>query len=257
MISALLKISLFKRLIPSLSIKILKLLKKNRGYFNIKNTIMFLDFLDPIDREIILSQEFEKLEFNFLKTQIKNHKINNFLDVGANCGYYSIFIAKEISDINIFSFEPNKEAYLKFKKTLKVNPKLSKKIKLRNFGLSNTSNQLEMQSMVKHGYSQTGGSSIIQDNKYKNFKTFFAQFKIGDECIKLNNKIIAVKIDVERHEINVLQGLKELLQNNKIILQIEIVDNNFDVVHNFLKSFGYQSIISIKERSNYFYSNII
>ena len=75
MISKLIKLPLLKRIIPSLSIRILKLLKKNRGYFKIDNFEMFLDFLDPIDREIILSQEFEKQEIKFLVEQIKINKI--------------------------------------------------------------------------------------------------------------------------------------------------------------------------------------
>ena len=55
---------------------------------------MFLDFLDPIDREIILSQEFEKKEINFLMNQIEYNNINYFIDVGANCGYSSLKISK-------------------------------------------------------------------------------------------------------------------------------------------------------------------
>ena len=39
--------------------QVLKFIKKNRGYFRIENTLMYLDFLDPIDREIILYQKFE------------------------------------------------------------------------------------------------------------------------------------------------------------------------------------------------------
>ena len=116
---------------------------------------MFLDFLDPIDREIIIYQEFEAIEFSFLVAQINKNKINHFIDVGANCGYYSLNIAKEIKKINILSFEPNEEAYLKFYKTLYRNPILSKKINLRKFGLSNKNEKMLMQSKVKFGYSQT------------------------------------------------------------------------------------------------------
>jgi precorrin-6B methylase 2 len=79
---------------------------------------MFLDFLDPIDREIILSQEFEKQEIDFLINQIELNKINYFLDVGANCGYYSLKISKEIPNIKILSFEPNIEAFTKFRKNI-------------------------------------------------------------------------------------------------------------------------------------------
>ena len=255
MIISLLKIPFLKRLIPSLSIKILRLLKKNRGYFKIKDINMFLDFLDPIDRELILYQEYENEEFNFLKSQIENNKINHFLDVGANCGYYSIFIAKEINNISVLSFEPNKEAYLKFVNTLNVNQKLSEKIELKNFGLSDFSTKLEMQSMVKHGYSQTGGSSVIKKDKHKNFDTFHAYFKNGDECINFKNSKIAIKIDVEGHEMNVLLGLSNLLQKNKIILQIEIDNNNFISVNKFLDTLKFKFIFKSHERSNYFYTN--
>ena len=216
---------------------------------------MFLDFLDPIDREIILHQEFESLEINYLIKQINNNKINYFLDVGANCGYYSINIAKEISDIIILSFEPNDEAYFKFLKSLEKNPELSKKIKLEKFGLSNKSTKLKMQSMVKFGYAQTGGSSVTNNNEIENNLNFFADFKIGDEVVKLNNEKIAIKIDVEGHELYVLEGIKKILQKNKCILQIEIFSKNFEIVNIFLLSFGYKLFYEIKNRSNYFYSN--
>ena len=71
MFSSLIKIPILKRIIPSLGLKILKILKKNRGYFKIKDTKMFLDFLDPIDKQIILNQEYEKLEINYLIKEIK------------------------------------------------------------------------------------------------------------------------------------------------------------------------------------------
>ncbi|MDC0353598.1 FkbM family methyltransferase [Candidatus Pelagibacter sp.] len=255
MISKLIKFPVLKRLIPSLSIRILRLLKKNRGYFTVKNTQMFLDFLDPIDREMILYQEFEVLEFNFLIKQINENKINYFLDVGANCGYYSINISKKKSGINVLAFEPNEEAYFKFSKTLEKNPYLSKKIDLKKFGLSNKDSRLLMQSKIKFGYSQTGGSSVINKNKIDNGSTFFADFKIGDENIEITNQKIAIKIDVEGHEFNVLQGIKKILQKNKCIILIEIFDINFESVNNFLSSFGYKLFYDLKKRSNYFYKN--
>ena len=89
MISTLLKIPIFKRLIPSLAIKVLKFLKKNRGYFKIENTFMYLDFLDPIDREIILYQKFESEEVSDLLNLMQKNSIKKFFDIGANCGYYS------------------------------------------------------------------------------------------------------------------------------------------------------------------------
>ena len=255
MISKLLKFPLLKRIIPSLSIRLLRLLNKNRGYFKINEFKMFLDFLDPIDREIILSQEFEKKEIDVLINQIKYNNINYFIDVGANCGYYSLIISNEISNIKVLAFEPNIEAYSKFSKSLKENIDLSKKITLENFGLSNLSAKLKMQSMIKFGYAQTGGTSIINENENtKNF-TFLANFKIADNFIKLTNEKISIKIDVEGHELNVLEGMKNIIKKNKCILQIEVFKKNYEKLDNFLKLLGYKKTYEVKDRSNYFYSN--
>lgn len=56
MISYILNLPLLKRLIPSVTTRVLKLVNKNKQYFKIKNFEMFLDILDPIDREIILKK---------------------------------------------------------------------------------------------------------------------------------------------------------------------------------------------------------
>ena len=70
MLSKIAKLPILKRLIPSLAIRILKLIGKNRGYYSIRGINMYLDFLDPIDREIILFNEFENLEIEFLIGEI-------------------------------------------------------------------------------------------------------------------------------------------------------------------------------------------
>ena len=66
MIKYLIKIPILKRLIPSIGIRLLKILKKNRGFFNIDGFKMYLDFLDPIDRSIILKKlmRLRKLQYS-------------------------------------------------------------------------------------------------------------------------------------------------------------------------------------------------
>jgi len=257
MIHLLLKLPILKRLIPSLAIRILKIIKKNRGYFKIKNFKMFLDFLDPIDREIILFQEFEKLEIDYLIKQMSKMNPHYFLDIGSNCGYYSISIANKFPNIQIFSFEPNQEAYLKFNKTLKANTLLAKKIKSYNFGLSDSNAKLKIKSLIKHGYVQTGGSSINRNYKKGSFQESLENFKIADEFLKIKHSIIILKIDVEGHEFEILKGLQKIVKLNKCMIQIEIFDKYFFKVNNFLSSLGFITTHKIKKRSNYFYKNFI
>ncbi len=71
---------MLKKLLRSLKIRILKLLKKNRGFFLINNTSMFLDYLDPIDREIIENQKYEQKEINFLCKFIQSNNIEYFFN---------------------------------------------------------------------------------------------------------------------------------------------------------------------------------
>jgi len=107
---------------------------------------------------------------------------------------------------------------------------------------------------------KTGGYSIFNDNdvelkKYnenKIYKTSVFTDK-GDNILKIENKKIAVKIDVERHERLVLEGLKELLKKNKIFLQIEIFDHMYHDIDSFLTKYNFKYLN--KEGKNFFYKN--
>ena len=254
MIKFLVKLPILKRLIPSLGIRLLSILKKNRGYFKINNIKMFLDFLDPIDRQIILTDEYEHEEFVIFSKFIKDNSIDNFIDIGANCGFYTFHLS---NILNVFAFEPNLEAFEKLEKTLKKNTTFKDRVKLYPFGISEKNSVLKMKTKVKFGYVQTGGSSVSNPIEEEGHELFQADFKIGDEVLKLNNQKLAIKIDVERHELSVLKGLINLINNNDCLIQIEIFEKNFKEVDQFLKDNKFSKISSFDERSNYFYSNFI
>ena len=255
MIKYLIRIPVLKRLIPSIGIRLLKILKKNRGFFNIDGFKMYLDFLDPIDRAIILNKTYEIEEINILTKLIRNNSSTKFIDIGANCGFYSFHFAKE--NLEVLAFEPNSEAFLKMKNTINQNENLRNKINIFPYGLSNVNSKIKMRSMVKHGYAQTGGSSITnnklsQNNKYKVYE---AEFRIGDETLNFQNNNLAIKIDVEGHELNVLEGIQNLLKNNKCLIQIEIFEKNFHTVNSYLLEKNFVLVDQFKERANYFYTN--
>ena len=256
MISFLIKLPIFNRLIPSISIKILKSIKKNRGFFKIGDSKMFLDFLDPIDRELILHQEYEKEEISILIGLIKKHSVNYFFDIGSNCGYYSIVLAKIFQNLKILAFEPNDEACQKFNKTLSANSNLSERISLHKYGLSDISSVLKMRSKVKYDYIQTGGSTVHDNSDLSDVKIYDANFKVADEEIYIDKSVIAIKIDVEGHEYNVLKGLKKIINNNKCILQIEIFEDKFEKINEFLIENKFYKINEVKIRLNHFYTNI-
>ena len=261
MLNILSQIPILNKLISSLGVRLLKLLNKNRGYYKINGINMFLDFLDPIDREIIITKKYEIKEISTLNKLIDANKTNYFIDVGANCGFYSLNISLQYKDLNILAFEPNIDAYQKFNKTLEGNIDKFQNIKIYNYGLSDKKSKLKMRSKIKHGYTQTGGSTIHDGETYNDVSIYDADFELGDEKLKFVNSNLAIKIDVEGHEFSVLLGLKKLLTNNKCIIQIEIFNDNFEKSNNFLLNNNFKKISEINSNidsiyKNYFYSNV-
>ena len=255
MLKYLLKFPILNRLIPSVLKRLFIILGFNNRYWMINDLDMFLNFEDPLDRKIILFKKYEENQFNFLANEIEKNKINLFLDIGANSGYYSFFISLRFKNINTISFEPNKIASEKFEKTLEKNKHLMQRISLHKYGLINDSGSFKMSAMFKNNYLQPGGSALINETTVNNpkFKIFNAEFKILDQIIKVKKSILAIKIDVEGNENLTLLGMKELIKNNKIILQIEIYNKNFELNNKLLLNSGFKNIY--KFENDYFYKN--
>src|SRR6056300_331785 len=116
MIQYLVKLPIFKRLIPSIGMRVLRLLKINRGFFKIGEINFYLDFLDPIDRQIIIHKKYEDDQVLFFKNQMNKVLFDYFLDIGSNSGYYSFYFADRFNNLKIKAFEPNSDSFDKFTK---------------------------------------------------------------------------------------------------------------------------------------------
>ena len=88
MLQALYKISLLKRLVPSLLKIFIKIFRKNEVIIKDKDVSFILNLTNPIDREIYLKGNYEKEQIDFLSKEIKNNDIKYFLDIGAHMGIY-------------------------------------------------------------------------------------------------------------------------------------------------------------------------
>ena len=235
------KFPLFKRLIPSL-IKRIFFLNKNQiiklSFGKIK-----LDLLQAIDREIYLNGFYENEQLNFLNKICSKNQVTHFFDIGANIGYYSLFF-KKID--NIYAFEPNKKIFSILKENCALN---NLNIKNYNFGLSNSNCDSEIWYTDK---DKMGGSAIFDKNdpeleKYdsKSINKEKISLKKLDDVLKINNSNILIKIDVERHEKKVLEGMEKIIQQNNIIMQIEIGEENKKEVFDYLKKLKFKWINSI------------
>ena len=69
------------------------------------------------------------------------------------------------------------------------------------------------------------------------------------------DQIDIVKIDVEGFEKEVLYGLKKLLSQNKILIQIEIFKKNFNKINEILNKHKFKLINQIKNSNDFYYTN--
>tara|TARA_Y100000389_G_scaffold156928_1_gene157917 strand:- start:537 stop:1307 length:771 start_codon:yes stop_codon:yes gene_type:complete len=249
------KLPILRRLIPSIGTKVLKLFKKNRGYFKIGEINFYLDFLDPIDRQIIIHKKYESDQVLFIEKQMEKISFDYFLDVGANSGYYSFYFANKFKNLKVIAFEPNFDAFNKFKKTLYKST--FKNIEVFNFGLSDKKKKVRMYSMITHDYTHSNStiSKNLDDTDIGNYKIFEASLTLGDNLFNFFKKKLALKIDVEGHEIHTLKGLIKCLLNNKCLILIEISNEKFSEVNDFLTKNSFKQIFKSKYRLDYVYTN--
>ena len=108
-LSPLIQIPIFKRLIPSIVKRYFKLIGKNNFIINYENINIIINLNEPMDQLIYFQNNYEKKQINFLLKKIKTIKPNFFIDVGANSGIYSLFVGKNFPTIKVFAFEPIKK----------------------------------------------------------------------------------------------------------------------------------------------------
>ena len=161
-------------------------------------------------------------EFDLIKPYLNlNPKI--LIDVGVNRGNYSDAIINSFPNSTVYLFEPQKHLYdLLVKKYSIYN-----KVKLFNLALDSNEGQV---TLIK-GFEGDGEASIYNRKYLKNKKNLEEKVKCNrlDNIIR-NQKIDFIKIDVEGNEMRVLNGMKKIIHDVKVI-QIEFggtwVDSRF------------------------------
>lgn len=250
------KIPILKRVYPSILSRLLIFLNKNIFIIRFKNIFLRINIEDPIDKIIFFKNEYEERQIKFLKNYINKNKTEIFIDIGSNIGIYSLTIGKNFKKIKVLSFEPVYNTFDNLNYNIHLN-RLTKKITTFNFGLSNSSGTKKMIALKKNNYIQSGGYSFYIPKRRIDKNEVIEQYKskIGDNIVKFKNKNIIIKIDVEGYEKEVLYGLKKLLLQNKILIQIEIFKENFNKINKILKKLKFKLINQIKNSNDFYYIN--
>ena len=188
----------------------------------------------------------DEQEINLVKKFIKSG--TDSIDVGVYRGVYSYEMSKYSEKVH--SFEPNPIIFKYINKNLK---KFIKNIHLYNFALSNQNKTINLKIPIRNSnsnkeifeeYYEMGKATIHNENNFENYENFEIQTKKIDE-FNFDNKISLIKIDVEGHELEVIEGAKNTIERDKPVLLVEIEKQytKKEVAEsiNFINSLGYKS----------------
>jgi FkbM family methyltransferase len=160
------------------------------------------------------------LELKFLSKLLAQEQLF-FIDVGANRGEFIFTVEKVLPPSKIWAFEPLPY----FAKKLKV---LFPKISVFNLGLSGIETQTTLYVPILNGIPDDSLSSINKPTS-GSFNSYIINCTTLDDVLekgKVTSEKIFLKIDVEGHEINVLQGAEKAIKSAVLIMLIEIEERH-------------------------------
>ena len=147
-----------------------------------------------------------------------SRECKTIFDIGANLGWYSIFLALIDDKKRILSFEPISETFNALKKNISINNVRS--IKTYNLALSDEQKEMEM----FYSPSLTGASSF-KNLQEKETQTKIIKTNTLDNFIEIAevDSLDFIKCDVEGAELLVVEGGLKSIEKYKPILFLEML----------------------------------
>ncbi len=143
-----------------------------------------------------------------------------FLDIGANIGLISLYVASKVLDAHIYAFEPGDNQSELFSITIFAN-QLGERIKLFRQGVSNISGRT---NFVSHEDWASCGDGLINTGRGEKFKNIEIDVVTLDEWWAGIGKpmINVIKIDTEGAELFILDGGHYFIQHCQPVIFLEI-----------------------------------
>jgi FkbM family methyltransferase len=164
------------------------------------------------------------------------------VDVGANIGNHALYFAGYFA--NVVALEPNPRLF----ELLAINARLSKNIHPLNIGASDVSKEMSL----SYDSANWGGGKLSKDRPDAS-RAFNVPVKVQrlDDLVELaEHPVGLLKIDVEGHELRVLQGAATLIARSRPVVLFEQhpheAANGSSRVADWLRANGYKSFYEVR-----------
>ncbi|WP_299675618.1 FkbM family methyltransferase [uncultured Dokdonia sp.] len=179
----------------------------------------------------------EKFEFTSIFIKLIK-KVDVFLDVGTNIGYYSILGGKFNPKLQVIAFEPSEGPRVYASENSKIN-NLEERIQIEPLALSNTTGILDFYNVTNPKFPNihnlSGEHNLTTSKDKLNYTKVKATSVILDEYVA-SSKITTIdlmKIDTEGSEYLILEGAQKVLDTHRPIV---ICETLFNVIEDKLEA---------------------
>lgn len=170
--------------------------------------------LDDISTCVKINQAFYEITYlDYIATKYPEQK--TILDIGANIGNHTVYFANFMKYTHIHAFEPHPKNFeVLYKNTILFREKVT----VHPVGLSNASQHIRLYS----NDTKNSGAYTTKPNESdpKNVPTSYTCPFYDLDSLHLHD-VTFMKIDVEEHELEVLEGARKTILQNKPIISVE------------------------------------
>jgi len=182
-----------------------------------------------VDRQMLFTGDYEAAQRACLFELAKAQECAVFLDIGANFGLYSVHAALSGGFAAVHAFEPDPRNLAQMRANLLLNG-LLEAVSIHEVAVSDHDGAV---SFAPGGDGFTGQSHVVAQNSADSHEIPAARL---DSLFSQNSGFCA-KIDVEGHEMAVLEGARAILAAGRWVIQVECLDDAAGPAQ-FLKEMG-------------------
>lgn len=211
---------------------------------------LLLDQINKVDLHLLCGGVWEADRLACLARLTREHRQGRravLLDIGAHGGLYSLALDARVTFDRIVAFEPEPASLAQIHANALMN-NLSEKMTIVAKAVSDAPGLAAF--AVAHD-SNRGQSRIAEAEARPRERKIQVQVTTIDDEFHEKDVLVVAKIDVEGNENRVISGMKQCLQNNAVILQIEKNSQDISTLDSLLMSLGARRVHAIGQ--DYYY----